>query len=123
MDRRAPPPNSVLVVDDDPAGRSMLGLALRAAGFKVYLAASGPEALSLLAARPCAILVTDASMNPMDGFELSLRAKTLRPGLRIAMISALRDAADADGHPIERVFAKPVSPAELARWADAGARA
>jgi CheY-like chemotaxis protein len=55
-------------------------------------------------------------MDSMDGFELSRRAKGLRPDLHIAMISAVFGAQDAEGGPIERVFEKPASVADLVAW-------
>jgi CheY-like chemotaxis protein len=105
---------TILLVDDDPAGRAILGLSLRRAGFRVLCAESGEEALRLLARKACDWLVTDARMRPMDGFQLSLKAKILCPKLRIVMISALHHEADSDGYPIERFFAKPVAAADLA---------
>ena len=109
-------PPSVLVVDDDPSLRTLLSLALRRAGYTTLTAASGSEALDLLASRPVGFLVTDGLMEAMDGFELSRRAKHLRPGLHIAMISAVFGASDADGGPIERVFEKPAAVSDLVAW-------
>lgn len=109
-------PPSVLVVDDDPSLRTLLGLALRRAGYTTLTAASGSEALDLLASRPVGFMVTDGLMDAMDGFELSRRAKDLRPELHIAMISAVFEARDADGGPIERVFEKPAVVADLVAW-------
>ena len=108
-------PPAVLVVDDDPSLRTLLSLALRRAGYPTLTAASGSEALDLLACRSVGFLVTDGLMDAMDGFELSRRAKDLRPELHIAMISAVFEARDADG-PVERVFEKPASVSDLVAW-------
>ena len=99
---------NVLIVDDDPASRSMLGLSLRQAGCTVRTAGSGEEALLLLAATRYDWLVTDARMLPMTGFELSIRAKGLQGDIRILMVSAAHSAGEAAGCPIEGFFAKPV---------------
>ena len=55
-------------------------------------------------------------MDAMDGFELSRRAKSLKPELHIAMVSAVFVASDAAGSPIERVFEKPVAFSGLVEW-------
>lgn len=112
MNNRPP----VLVVDDDASLRTMLSLSLRRAGYPTLTAASGSEALELLSTRPIGFMLTDARMDAMDGFELSRRAKILKPALRIAMTSAVLATGDAAGSPIERVFEKPISIAGLVAW-------
>ena len=94
----------------------MLSLSLKRAGYPTVSASSGPEALQLLATRPIDCMVTDGRMDPMDGFELSRLAKTLRPDLRIAMVSAVFTASDAGSSPIDRVFEKPVAVSSLVAW-------
>jgi CheY-like chemotaxis protein len=107
---------AVLVVDDDASLRTLLSLSLRRAGYPTLTAASGSEALRLLASEAVGFLVTDGLMGSMDGFELSRRAKDLKPGLHIAMISAVFGSHDAEGEPIERVFEKPAAVADLVAW-------
>ncbi len=107
---------AVLVVDDDASLRTMLSLSLRRAGYPTLSAANGLEALALLATRPIGCMVTDGRMEPMDGFELSRRAKALRPDLRIAMISAVFTGDDANGAPIEHIFEKPITVSSLVAW-------
>jgi CheY-like chemotaxis protein len=69
-------------------------------------------------------MVTDGRMDAMDGFELSRRAKDLKPDLHIAMVSAVFVAGDAAGSPIERVFEKPITVAVLVAWLqESGGRA
>ncbi len=111
----------ILVVDDDEAGRAMLGLSLRRAGFDVRTASGGEEALAALKAGPCDYLVTDARMSPMDGFELSRRAKDLRPGLHVALVSALYTETDLAVAPIDRIFPKPLAVDRLLGWLGAAA--
>lgn len=113
---------AVLVVDDDPSLRTLLSLSLRRAGYPTLTAASGSEALALLSSRPVGFLVTDGRMDSMDGFELSRRAKDLKPDLRIAMVTAVFVADDAAGSPIEKVFEKPISVAGIVAWMQEGAQ-
>ena len=112
MNNRLP----VLVVDDDASLRTMLSLSLRRAGYPTLTAASGREALELLMTRPVGFMVTDGRMDAMDGFELSRRAKNIKPELHIAMVSAVFVTRDAAGTPIERVFEKPVAVSGLVEW-------
>jgi len=117
---------TVLVVDDDSSSRAMLGLSLRRAGYRVELAESGEQALAALKKSPFEYLVTDARMSPMDGFELSRKAKELRPALHVALVSALYDDDDLLLAPIEKVFSKPVAVERLQDWLESrngGARA
>lgn len=107
---------AVLIVDDNIALREILSLSLKRAGYPTMSAANGEDALKLIAQRPVDVLLTDGRMEPMNGFELSSRARSLRPDIRIAMLSAVFTDADALGTSIERVFEKPVSVSELVDW-------
>jgi len=111
---------TVLLVDDDKSGRAMLRLSLKQAGYEMLTAADGPEALRLLQETPCDALITDARMKPMDGFELSAKAKSIRPALRIAMMSAIASEHDISGYPIDKFFAKPVALESLQSWLSDG---
>lgn len=94
----------------------MLSLSLRRAGYPTLTAANGVEALELLETRPIAYMVTDGRMEPMDGFELSRRAKTMRPELHIAMISAVFTATEAEQSAVDKIFEKPVPIGSLVAW-------
>ncbi|MFI5360679.1 MAG: response regulator [Elusimicrobiota bacterium] len=107
---------AVLVVDDDLSLRTLLSMSLRRAGYRAVTAASGAEALRVLASQPIEVLVTDGVMDVMDGIELSRRAKNLQPSLHIAMLSAVYVDHDVDGAPIERVFKKPNAVGDLMAW-------
>ncbi|MEQ1919710.1 MAG: response regulator [Elusimicrobiota bacterium] len=107
---------AVLIVDDDASLRTMLSLSLKRAGYATLSAASGAEALALLATRPIDCMVTDGRMIPMDGFELARQAKTLKPELRIAMVSAVYTTSDAGDSPIDRMFEKPLTVSSLVAW-------
>jgi DNA-binding NarL/FixJ family response regulator len=65
----------ILIVDDDPEARTMLTRALDQAGFAVIAAADGASALALIdQARP-SLVVLDAVMNGLSGFETCRRLK------------------------------------------------
>jgi CheY-like chemotaxis protein len=83
-------PASVLVVDDDPAIRRMMELALLARGFAVHVAASGGEAVDLLCryGRGVGVVLLDVLMPEMDG-PATLRAlRALDPDLPACFYTA-----------------------------------
>ncbi|MGA3156790.1 MAG: diguanylate cyclase [Steroidobacteraceae bacterium] len=60
----------MLVVDDDELVRAQISALLRMGGYDVLTAASGEEAVRVLAARGCQIVLTDWQMPDMDGLAL-----------------------------------------------------
>jgi DNA-binding response OmpR family regulator len=60
----------VLIVDDDEIVRASLASLLKRSGYDVACAASGEEALHMLAAARYQVLLTDWQMPNMDGLEL-----------------------------------------------------
>ena len=107
----------VLFVDDEAAVRRVARAALQRAGHEPVVAASGAEALELLAAgQAIDLLVTDLSMPGMNGLELAERVRELQPGLAVLYVSGYSDkflGARADGPPVD-VLEKPFSPVVLA---------
>ncbi|MBP0621101.1 response regulator [Cupriavidus consociatus] len=90
---------SILVVDDSPSLRRMIGACLRAGGFDVTEAADGEQAYALAdtaAAEDAAfgMLVTDQVMPGMDGLTLIRR---LRASARYAAIPILMLTTEHDG--------------------------
>ena len=82
----------ILVVDDEPAARMLAEAVVRAAGHDVETACDGPEAVERLAAESFDVLVTDAQMPGMSGFELAERVR--RDGDRyvyVIMLTSLQD--------------------------------
>ncbi|MBC7806502.1 MAG: response regulator [Akkermansiaceae bacterium] len=81
----------ILVVDDVEANRDILLRRLEKQGHQTVGAASGSEALSLLAASPFDLVLLDIMMPEMDGYE-TLRRIKVDPDLRhvaVVMITAL----------------------------------
>ena len=88
-----PPPNAahLLVVDDDESNRDLLSRQLNRQGYSVDTAASGPEALRLLAHTRFDLVLLDIVMPGMDGFQVLAEIKTdpRRRGVPVIVISAL----------------------------------
>ncbi|MFN8875579.1 MAG: response regulator [Gemmatimonadota bacterium] len=80
---------TILVVDDDDAVRSVIVRALRRAGYTVFAVTGPGEALALADAHRGGIdlLLTDVAMPDMDGPELARRLQLMRPGLEVLPMS------------------------------------
>jgi len=78
----------ILLVDDDPALREALAMALEDAGHGVVLAADGREALLRLADAPPALLISDVNMPHVDGFSLCRRLREGGNGLPIVLLTS-----------------------------------
>ena len=86
---------TILVVEDEEALRTVCARALRSKGYTVWEAANGAEALKILSAKPEAIhlLLTDVIMPGMNGPELSRQAKALQSNMRTIFMSGYSDTA------------------------------
>ena len=107
---------TVLVADDDPTVRQVLGDYLRRAGLDVVAVPDGAGALAAAGAVDVAVL--DVMMGPPDGLEVcrQLRANPATAHLPVIVLTALGDEVDrivgfetgADDY-----VAKPFSPREM----------
>ncbi len=110
---------TILVVEDEAALRSLAARVLEGRGFRVLTAADGVAALELESGHegPIDLLMTDVVMPGMSGSQLAERLLERRPGLKVLYVS---------GYPEERLGAqnilragaaflqKPFSPSLLA---------
>ncbi len=78
----------LLVVDDEKNMRLSLETVLHAEGYEVRLAESAEAALKLLGAEELFMVITDARLGGMSGYEFLREAAKARPGLPILMITA-----------------------------------
>jgi signal transduction histidine kinase/DNA-binding response OmpR family regulator len=101
----------VLVVDDDPEARTMLGKILTEERAEVVGAASGDEAMAMIAQSPPDLVLLDLMMPGMSGFEMvaRLRAQPAAAGIPVMIVSAkeltAEDVLTLNGH-IQRFVAK-----------------
>ncbi|MCY4756205.1 putative bifunctional diguanylate cyclase/phosphodiesterase [Pelomonas aquatica] len=88
-------PPRVLLVDDDEVNLLLTAAALRERGFDVTEANSGGDALAHLSARTPDVVVLDALMPELDGFETCslLRATPGFESLPVLMLTGLDDEA------------------------------
>jgi diguanylate cyclase (GGDEF)-like protein len=87
------PAPTVLIVDDDPGARLLLGTALEMAGFRVTCVASGVAALAAFREQPVDCIILDVVMPGMNGFDTctALRALPQCQHVPILMQTSLED--------------------------------
>ena len=111
-------PERILIVDDEPRNRELLKVMLSPDGFVLTTAASGEEALAIVAQQPPDLILLDVMMPGMDGYEVALRIKSdlSTKNIPVIMVTALDDhnsrvlglSAGADDF-----LAKPLDRAEM----------
>jgi DNA-binding response OmpR family regulator len=84
---------TVLLVEDDPAARQGLELALRRLGYRVHAAATGEAALDGLGEGPVDVVVLDLMLPGMDGFEVCRRLRRVS-NVPVIMLTARGDDFD-----------------------------
>ena len=92
----APPalPPAIVLVDDEPDVRRILGrlLASVADGYELISVGTGADALAAVTARPILLLMTDYNMPGMNGVELTQRVKVTSPTTTVVLITAYATA-------------------------------
>ena len=106
----------VLLAEDDPALRRFLEVVLQRAGYRVVAAADGLEAMKFLLSANVDVVITDAVMPNLDGYELCrfMRSSKHLSELPIILLSALdpRNAVN-ESEQADVFLSKPVSPEDL----------
>jgi CheY-like chemotaxis protein len=113
-------PPLILVVDDNLDAREMYCMYLRHEGFECLEAADGAEALRLAREHLPVVVLMDATMPGLDGWQAieQLRAEPDLQGIAVVMLTAhafdehRRRAATVGA---DAFLAKPVLPDDLAR--------
>lgn len=110
--------NSILIIEDDPAYRSMMETILQMEGFEVRSADNGHSGLALIATQRPDLILCDIMMPGMDGHSVleTLRGRDALAEIPFIFVSALGERSDvrrgmtagADDY-----LPKPFSAAEL----------
>ena len=89
---------TILLVEDEPAVRQLFAQALTRAGYRVYEARNGQEALKVFDQHGDAIdlLLTDMRMPFMGGAELAQQLRARRASLKLLCVSGYANAPDSD---------------------------
>ena len=84
----------ILVVDDDKNTRMFLSAVLESAGYTVYTACDGEDALRVMDMEHIDLVVLDIMMPKMDGYEFTRILRESDNNLPILMVSAKQLPAD-----------------------------
>lgn len=108
---------TVLLVEDQETVRKITALMLQELGYRVIVAESPEEALSICRSEePIDLLLTDVIMPQMSGKTLASGASQLRPGIRIVFMSGHPSGVIANHGIVEQgvfLLSKPFSLGEL----------
>lgn len=106
---------SILVVDDEPAIRRIVGIALRDLGCETYTAADAETALELLETRRPDVILADVRLPGVDGVELARRVKAdaQLSSTPVLLMSAFGEPSKHQG---EGFLPKPFDHDELASF-------
>lgn len=79
----------ILVVDDDPAIRTLLRLVASRAGFDVHVAPDGKQAIDLIASERYHVMLLDLMMPIMSGYEVLARLDGIPSAPPVIIVSAM----------------------------------
>jgi DNA-binding response OmpR family regulator len=108
----------ILLADDDPGLRRLIGTTLGTEDFEVLHAVDGEEALRVARQQHPELVLLDVNMPKLDGFQVCqyLKADPETSGIKIVMITARATDDDrARGREVgaDDYFIKPFSPIQL----------
>ena len=108
---------TVLVVDDEPEIRKLVGAMVGSFGYNVLTADSGEHALTLYRNHgPIELLITDVVAPGMSGPMLADKLTALQPDLKVLFISGYDNTHVVQKYVVEKghaLLAKPFTVAEL----------
>lgn len=107
--------NNILVVDDDVHILDLINVHLSEAGYKLFQAQDGIEALSILQNNKCDLAIVDVMMPYMDGYALTkeIRNEYDIPILLLTAKNQLEDKEKGFSSGTDDYLVKPFEPKEL----------
>jgi DNA-binding response OmpR family regulator len=107
----------ILFVDDEPGIRLTLPVILEGAGFQVVVAATVPEALSIIGTQKFDVLISDLNIgNPGDGFTVVSAMRRTQPDAVTFILTgypAFETALEAIRQQVDDYLVKPADVEEL----------
>jgi two-component system chemotaxis response regulator CheY len=88
----------ILIVDDDPTTRKLIGLFLKAKGYAVAYAENGLDGIEKIGMENPNLIITDLNMPYMDGIEFvkSVRSDPARAEIPILMVTTEADPEERE---------------------------
>ena len=108
----------ILIVDDEPVARDVLGTALRSMGHDVLEAENGRQAMDVLRSGDCRLAIADWTMPEMDGIELcrAIRAEEFDRYVYVVLLTARSGTScivEGLSAGADEFMSKPFEPEEL----------
>ena len=105
----------ILIVEDEPADRLILGSILEEPGHEVYFASHGEHALKIYVKNSINVVVTDLQMPFSSGLELITALRSVSPEVAIIAVSGKGPEllAAAMNLGVLAALSKPVDPQEF----------
>jgi CheY-like chemotaxis protein len=109
---------TVLIADDEPHIRHLVGVKLKSAGFNVLVASNGQDCLDMAREHRPDLIVTDFQMPVLSGFEMSqaLKQDVETRDIPVVLLTARGhklSEADLASTSIQIVVDKPFGPTDL----------
>lgn len=110
----------ILIVDDNAANLYLMAYLLREAGFEVIVAGNGQEGLDVARSQLPDLIVCDAQMPVMDGYEFARHVKrdpmlADRPLVSVTAYAMAGDREKSLDAGFDAYLSKPIVPEEFAR--------
>jgi len=111
-------PKKILTVDDSKIVLDISEFVLTSAGYRVYTAVGGSEALEILGRQKIDLILVDINMPGMDGYELTsaIRSDDQFKAIPIIIVTTEAEAKDKEkGFDVgaDAYIVKPIVPEEL----------
>ena len=82
---------TIVAIDDEPEFTKTLQQFFGARGYTIYVAGTGPDGLSLIAAHHPDVVLADLKLPGMDGDEILKTIRRTQPNTRVIIITAYND--------------------------------
>lgn len=82
---------NILVVDDEPGWRALFVWELESIGYEVTVADSGPDAIEKSKQKSFDVIVTDLTMEGMNGIETFLSIRKIQPDIKVILMTGYAD--------------------------------
>ncbi len=103
----------LLCIDDELGGLEVRKMVLESAGYSVLTAGSGKAGLEIFTSQALDLVILDYAMPEMNGYDVAVEMKRIRPGIPILMLSAYFPVPDEVLRVVDAYATKGESPVRL----------
>jgi len=106
---------SLLLVDDDEMSSQILSYILVEEDYDVDLAATGAAAIEKVSTHVYDLVFLDYMLPDMRGHEVAQRLKTIKPDIKIVLLTGYTENGDPIEKSYEKILLKPVQPDDIVK--------